>query len=204
MREGRLRDPSSIHIRGRGRLTDMKMDPADAVIRAFQESPQSSPLAVFFSLNEEDMKLALKQPWVAVGSDSGAVVDRSKGAHPRAYATFARILSQYVREEKLLTLEEAVRKMTSFAASRARLHDRGTLAPQMKADVVVFDPARVRDRSTYEEPHQFSEGVSHVVVNGKLVLREGKMTGKLPGKMLRGSDFQNPALSVENRKDAQP
>ena len=204
MREGRLRDPSSIMIRGRGRLLDMKMEPADAVIKAFEESPQSSPLAVFFSLSEADMKLALAQPWVAVGSDSGAVVDRSKGAHPRAYATFARILSQYVREEKLLTLEEAVRKMTLFAASRARLRDRGTLAPTMKADVVVFDPAKVRDRSTYEDPHHFSEGVSHVIVNGKAVLRDGKMTGELPGRMLRRSDLQDPALPVKNRKDAQP
>ena len=198
MREGRLRDPSTILIRGRGRLTDMKMEPAEAVIKAFEDSPNSSPLAVFFSLSEKDMKLALQQPWVAVGSDSGAVVDRSKGAHPRAYATFARILSQYVREEKLLTLEEAVRKMTSFAASRARLRDRGTLVPRMKADVVVFDPALVRDRSTYEDPHHFSEGVSHVIVNGVPVLRDGKMTGQLPGKMLRRSDLQDPPATVKN------
>jgi len=110
---------------------------------------------------------------------------RSSGAHPRAYATFSRVLAKYVREEKLLTLEEAVRKMTSLAASRAGFQDRGLVRPGMKADVVVFDPKTVRDVSTYEDPHHFSEGVAHVIVNGTPVLQDGKMTGKLPGKVLR-------------------
>lgn len=182
---------STILVRGTGKRLDalareMGVEPAEAVLRLFEASPRSSPVAIFFSLSEEDMKLALKQPWVAVGSDSGAVVGamRNRGAHPRAYGTFSRIL-RYVREENLLPLEEAIRKFTSLAAERAFLRDRGTLAPGTKADVVVFDPETVRDVSTYEDPHHFSEGVRDVMVNGEFVLRDGKMTGKLPGRMLK-------------------
>lgn len=194
LREGRLRGDgaSSIVIRGNPSkplhaiAKEMKVDPAEAVLRLF-ESNDKSPLAIFFSLSEEDMKTALVQPWVAFGSDSGAVVGemRERGAHPRAYATFSRVLAKYVRDEKLLTLEEAVRKMTSLPASRAGLRDRGVLRVGMKADVIVFDPAKVQDRSTYEDPHHFSEGVAQVIVNGKFVLRDGKMTGELPGRVLR-------------------
>lgn len=164
----------------------MGVDPAEAALRLFEES-RSSPIGIYFSLSEDDMKHALKQPWVAVCSDSGAVVGemRNSGAHPRAYATFSTILGQYVREEKLLPLEEAVRKMTSLAASRAALLDRGMIREGMKADIVVFDPARVRAVSTYEDPHHFSEGVHHVIVNGVPVLLEGTMTGSLPGRILR-------------------
>jgi N-acyl-D-amino-acid deacylase len=107
------------------------------------------------------------------------------GAHPRAYGTFPRILGHYVRDEHLFTLEEAVRKMTSLAASRAGFTDRGLLAPGKKADVVVFDPQVIRDVSTYEDPHHFSVGISNVIVNGTLVLRDGKMTAQLPGRVLR-------------------
>ena len=194
LRAGRLRaGASTIIIRGNSsrKLEDvaksMNVDTAEAALRLF-DAAEKSPLAIFpSSTGEADMKVALVQPWVAFGSDSGAVVEAMKeyGGHPRAYATFSRVLSQYVREEKLLTLEEAVRKMTSLAASRAGLKDRGVLRVAMKADVVVFDPRKVRDRSTYEDPHHFSEGVAHVVVNGTPVLREGKMTGALPGKILR-------------------
>lgn len=195
LRAGRLRDAaaSSIVIRGnpsRGLddiANEMNVDRAEAALRLFERAPQKAPLAIFFTFSEADMKTALVQPWVAFGSDSGAVVEALKehGGHPRAYATFSRVLAKYVREEKLLTLEEAVRKMTSLAASRAGLKDRGVLREGMKADVVVFDPGRVQDRSTYEDPHHFSEGVSHVIVNGTPVLREGKMTGALPGRVLR-------------------
>lgn len=164
----------------------MSTDPAEAALRIFEAS-RSSPIGIYFSLDEDDLRYALKQPWVAVCSDSGAIVGegRKAGAHPRAYGTFPRILSTYVRQEKLLTLEEAVRKMTSLAASRAGLEDRGLLRVGMKADVVVFDSERIRDLSTYEDPHHFSEGVMHVVVNGKAVLRQSEMTGELPGRMLR-------------------
>ncbi|HYI13338.1 MAG TPA: D-aminoacylase [Thermoanaerobaculia bacterium] len=194
LRQGRLANngAASIVVRGTpGKRLDaiakeLNVDPAEAALRQF-EGQTKSPIAIFFSLSEADMKVALVQPWVAFGSDSGAVVEamRSGGAHPRAYATFSRVLAKYVREEKLLTLEEAVRKMTSLAASRAGLRDRGILRVGMKADIAVLDPERVRDVSTYEDPHHFSEGVRHVVVNGTPVLQDGRMTGALPGRILR-------------------
>jgi N-acyl-D-amino-acid deacylase len=192
LRAGRLRDSATIVVRGNPsrKLDDiaksMNVDAAEAALRLFEQNDKS-PLAIFFSLSEDDLRHALVQPWVAFGSDSGAVVGdmRERGAHPRAYATFSRILAHYVREEKLLTLEEAVRKMTSLPASRAGLKDRGMLQVGKKADVVVFDPKTVRDVSTYEDPHHFSEGVAHVVVNGKAVLQGGRMTGALPGRVIR-------------------
>lgn len=166
--------------------TEMGVDAAEAAIRLF-ESGRSSPVGIYFSLSEDDMKFGLAQPWVAVCSDSGAVVGemRRSGAHPRAYATFSKILGQYVREEGLLSLEEAVRKMTSLAASRAGLADRGVVREGYKADLVVFDPESVRARSTYEDPHHFSEGVDHVIVNGTPVLLDGDMTDDLPGRIIR-------------------
>ncbi|HUP48021.1 MAG TPA: D-aminoacylase [Thermoanaerobaculia bacterium] len=192
LRGGRLAGAgaSTILVRGTGKRLDalareMGVDPAEAALRLFEQNPRSSPVAIFFSLSEEDMKLALKQPWVAVGSDSGAVIEamRGRGAHPRAYATFSRIL-RYVREEELIPLEEAIRKFTSLGADRAFLPDRGRIAVGKKADVVVFDPRTVRDLSTYDDPHHFSVGVRDVIVNGEFVLRDGAMTGALPGRML--------------------
>jgi dihydroorotase/N-acyl-D-amino-acid deacylase len=166
--------------------TSMKTDPTEAALRIFEGST-SSPIAIFFGLSEDDLKLAMKQPWVGVGSDSGAVVGpmRQFGAHPRAYGTFPRILGHYVRDEHLFPLEEAVRKMTSLAASRANFADRGILRAGMRADVVIFDPKTIRDVSTYEDPHHFSEGISNVIVNGVPVLQNGRMTGRLGGRVLR-------------------
>lgn len=160
--------------------------PQEAVLRLFEMS-SASPIAIYFSISEDDMRYALKQPWVAVGSDSGAVVGvmRDVGAHPRAYGTFPRILGYYARDQHLFTLEEAVRKMTSLAASRAGFKDRGLLRKGLKADIVVFDPKTIRDVSTYEDPHHFSEGISAVLVNGTPVLKDGAMTAALPGRVLR-------------------
>ncbi|PYQ27689.1 MAG: dihydroorotase [Acidobacteria bacterium] len=195
LRAGRLQgnSASSISIRGTPskRLDaiakEMNVDPAEAALRLFEANPKS-PIAIFFSLSEDDMKVALVQPWVAFGSDSGSVPPswRDAGAHPRAYATFTRVLAKYVRDEKLITLEECVRKMTSLAASRAKLADRGVLRPRMKADIAVFDIAKLRDVSTYDDPHHYSEGVSQVIVNGKLVMHDGQMTEVLPGRVVRG------------------
>ena len=110
---------------------------------------------------------------------------RDAGAHPRAYGTFPRIAGYYVRDVHLFTLEEAVRKMTSQAALRAGFKDRGVLRTGAKADVIVFDPKTIRDTSTYEDPHHFAVGISDVIVNGTPVLQDNKMTGKLPGRVLR-------------------
>ncbi len=173
--------------------TDMGVSGDEALIRLFVESP-SSPAVIFFSMNEADVQHALKQPWVSVGADSGSPTDearaRNVAVHPRAYGTFPRVLGHYVRNERLFSLEEAVRKVTSQAALRTNLTDRGILRTGMKADIVVFDPERIRDVSTFEDPHHFSEGVIDVIVNGEVVLRDGQMTSKLPGRVLRGKGYK--------------
>jgi dihydroorotase/N-acyl-D-amino-acid deacylase len=139
-------------------------------------------------MDEPDVVLALRQPWVSVCNDSqGSALDGVLGRehpHPRAFGTFPRILRKYVREEKLLTLEDAIRKFTSLPAGRMRFADRGVLKARMWADVVVFDPETVRDLATFDQPNQLSEGMRFVLVNGVPVIEEGKMTNALPGKVL--------------------
>ena len=134
------------------------------------------------SMKEEDVLALYKQPWVMVASDGGIDAD-----HPRGAGTFPRVLGRYVREKHLFTLPEAVRKMTSLPARRMKLSDRGRIAPGMKADLVLFDPKTVIDRSTFEEPRKLSVGISRVYVNGELVWADGAVTGKLPGRVLTGS-----------------
>jgi dihydroorotase/N-acyl-D-amino-acid deacylase len=174
--------------------TMMQTTPEEALVRLFLETT-GSPSVIFFSMNEADVQTALRQPWVSVGADSGAPTPQARAAgvavHPRAYGTFPRVVGHYVRDEHLFSLEEAVRKMTSQAADRANLRDRGILRPGMKADIVVFDPAKIRDVATYDDPHHFSEGVVDVVVNGVPVLRDGAMTPALPGHVLRGNGYKN-------------
>jgi N-acyl-D-amino-acid deacylase len=141
---------------------------------------------IFHAISEEDVARILVSPFTMVASD-GEIPVFGKGApHPRSYGTFARVLAVYVREKRLLTLEEAVRKMTSFPAARLGLGDRGLVRPGMKADLVVFDPETVRDRATFDEPHRYADGVSLVLVNGQVVLDEGGMTRARPGRVLLG------------------
>lgn len=148
-----------------------------------------STSAIFFSMSEEDVRLAMRQPWVSVGQDAGAttpVADGTGRGHPRGFGTFPRILGRYVREHGVLTLEDAVRKMTSLAAQRVGLDDRGLLKRGFFADVVVFDPATIRDESTFESPQRIAVGVRYVLVNGEIVLDENGITAKLPGRALHG------------------
>ena len=145
-----------------------------------------------FGLNEDDVKLALSQPWVAMDTDAGAMaIDgpfaAEGSAHPRAFASTARILGHYARDERLFTMEEAVRKMTSLPARRLGLQDRGLIRVGMKADLVAFDPATVRDTATFEKPMAYPEGIPYVVVNGKIVLDNGQRTRERPGRPLRHS-----------------
>jgi N-acyl-D-amino-acid deacylase len=146
-----------------------------------------------FGMSEPDVTLALQQPWVAVDNDSsGASPEGILGQehpHPRAYGTFPRVLRKYVREEKRLTLEDAIRKFSALPAQRMRLTDRGVLKAGMWADVVVFDPATIRDLATFENPNQLSQGMEYVLVNGVPVIDQGKQTGALPGKVLRGAGY---------------
>jgi dihydroorotase/N-acyl-D-amino-acid deacylase len=143
---------------------------------------------VYFLMSEENVKLNLAQPWMKFGTDAGGVdPDSARGlTHPRAYGTFPKIMGHYVRDEKVMPLEEAVRKATSAVATRLSIPDRGLLREGFYADVAVFDPDAIADHSTFEQPHQPSTGVKYVFVNGALVVRDGKHTGAKPGKTLRG------------------
>jgi len=149
---------------------------------------------VTFSMSEDDVRTALAHPLVSMGTDSGAKAEdgifSEERSHPRAWASAARILGKYVRDEKVLTLEEAIRKMTSLPASRMGLADRGILRPGMAADVVAFDPATVRDRSTYADPIHYSAGIPYVCVNGQLVVDGGRITDARPGRALKGPGYR--------------
>jgi N-acyl-D-aspartate/D-glutamate deacylase len=127
-----------------------------------------------------------------VASDGEVPVFGRGRPHPRSYGAFARVLGRYVREKGLLSLEEAVRKMTSFPAVRTGLHERGLVRPGMKADLAVFDPETIRDRATFEEPHAYAEGISTVLVNGILGVDEGRLTGVRPGRVLLGPAARRP------------
>ncbi|MEO8680359.1 MAG: D-aminoacylase [Vicinamibacterales bacterium] len=165
-----------------------KKDPFDFVFDLLIEE-NASIGCVYFIIDEGDLALAMKQPWVAVGSDGSSLATegplRVGVPHPRNFGTFPRVLGRYVRELKVIPLEEAVRKMTSLPASILNLSDRGTIAVGKWADLVIFDPATVADKATFENPFQYPVGIDTVLVNGKLVLDEGKHTGARPGQVLK-------------------
>ena len=146
-----------------------------------------------FTMSEDNLRREVALPWVSFCSDSPAPAAEGQfldfSTHPRAYGSFARLLAKYVREEGIVPLEEAVRRLTSFPAENLRIADRGVLERGRFADVVVFDPDRVQDHATYDEPHQYATGVSNVAVNGTLVLRDGEHTGALPGRVVRGPGY---------------
>lgn len=149
--------------------------------------------AFYFDQSEEDLRLALKQPWVSIVTDESGVsregVLATQRSHPRGWGSFPRVLGKYVREEKLLSWEEAVRRMTSLAASKAGLRERGLLREGYWADLVIFDPQTVADRATFEKADQEPVGIDFVIVNGEIVVEQGRHTGKLPGRILRGPAF---------------
>jgi dihydroorotase/N-acyl-D-amino-acid deacylase len=165
----------------------MQKPPEEALLDLVEQDHANVSVARF-SMNEDDLKEAMRRPWVAFDLDSGAVsLSGPLGAnkrHPRAMGSMPRVLGRYVREQGVLPLEEAVRKMTSLPARRVRWMDRGLLRPGMAADVTVFDPERIIDRATFEEPNAYAEGVSYVLVNGRVVLDDGKMTEERPGRVL--------------------
>jgi N-acyl-D-amino-acid deacylase len=145
---------------------------------------------VYFLMSEENVARQIALPWVSFCSDAGSYATEgvflATSTHPRAYGNFARLLGRYVRDEQVIPLEEAVRKLTSLPATNLRVRDRGQLAPGFFADVVAFDPATIQDRATYEEPHQYAVGMVHVWVNGTQVLQDGNHTGATPGRVVRG------------------
>ncbi len=145
---------------------------------------------VYYMMSEENIKKQIALPWVSFDSDAGSLTSEgvflNSNPHPRAYGNFARLLAKYVREEQVIPLEEAVRRLTSLPAENLSIRKRGSLTPGHYADVVVFDPATIQDHATFEQPHQYSTGVEHVFVNGEHVLRNGDHTGVTPGRVVRG------------------
>jgi N-acyl-D-amino-acid deacylase len=166
----------------RGRSTSFE----DAAETALELVAKGGASAIFHAISEDDLVRILKDPLTMVASDGGVEIPKRGVPHPRSYGTFARVLNVYVREKRVLSLEEAIRKMTSLPAQRFGLYDRGLLRPGMKADVIVFSPELVRDKATFAEPHQYAEGFSYVIVNGAVVLDGGKMTEARPGQVLLG------------------
>ena len=164
-------------------------DPIDTVFDILIEDEAFTEVAMF-AMAEPDVTLALQQPWVSICNDSQGTSPEGllgkEHPHPRAYGTFPHILRKYVREEKKLTLEDAIRKFAALPAERMRIADRGVLKAGMWADLAVFDPENVRDLATFEKPNQLSEGMRFVLVNGVPVIEDGKMTGKLPGRVVVG------------------
>lgn len=164
-------------------------DPVDTIMNLVLED-RSRVGTVYFMISEDNIRKQIALPWMSFGSDAASMAPElpftKSSAHPRAYGNFARVLGKYVREEKALTLEDAVRKLSGLPATNLELDRRGFLKPGLFADVVVFDPATIADRATFENPHQYAVGVRHVFVNGKQVIRDGEHTGARPGRALWG------------------
>jgi N-acyl-D-amino-acid deacylase len=164
-------------------------DPWDTILNLIAEDVARIQV-VFFLMSEENLRKEVQLPWVSFGSDAGSMAPQGvflkSSTHPRAYGNFARLLGKYVRDEKRVTLEEAIRRLSGLPAANLGLDRRGLLKEGMFADVVVFDPATIADRATFESPHQYAVGMRHVLVNGVLVLKDGEHTGALPGRALKG------------------
>jgi dihydroorotase/N-acyl-D-amino-acid deacylase len=187
-----VQNPKLLPLQGKNIAEIAKLwnkDPIDTVFDILIQDEGFTEVAMF-AMSEPDVALALKQPWVSVCNDSqGTSPDGLLGQehpHPRAYGTFPHILRKYVHDDHLLTLEDAIRKFSALPAGRMRIQDRGVLKAGMWADMLVFDPENIRDLATFEKPNQLSEGMRYVLVNGVPVIKEGKMTGALPGKVVLG------------------
>ncbi len=170
----------------------MSKDPLDALCDLLISEGGSAD-AIYFSMSEADVEFAMKQPWVGVGSDGIAASPEMTflgKPHPRFYGTFPRVLGVYVRERHVLTLPDAVRKMTSLAAQITGITDRGLLRPGLAADITIFDPNTVSDKATFEDPSQYPAGIPYVIVNGVVVIDNGPHTGAKPGRVLRGRGAQ--------------
>ena len=167
---------------------EMGLEPVDTILELVERSGARAS-AIYFGISEEDLEHAMTLPWTSIGSDGSALAPVGELAqshpHPRSYGTFPRVLGRYVRERGVLSLPEAIHKMTGLSAHQLGLEDRGVLTVGKKADVVVFDSKKIRDLATFELPHQLSEGVTHLLVNGELVLQNGEHTGALPGQVIR-------------------
>ena len=172
---------------------DRGVDPEDAAMDLVVEDGSRVEVA-YFLMSEENVKRQIQLPWVSFGSDAASMATEEPftltNQHPRAYGNFSRLLGKYVRDEKLISLEEAVRRLTLFPASTLGISDRGRLAPGYFADLAIFDPEKIQDHATFEKPHAYSTGMVHVFVNGEQVLKNGEHTGATPGKIVRGPGWK--------------
>ncbi|MEE9464299.1 MAG: D-aminoacylase [Candidatus Neomarinimicrobiota bacterium] len=191
-----FRNPDMRHLIGKTLAevaTERNADPAETVMNLVIED-DSRIQCVYFSMTEDNIRKKVALPWVAFCSDGSSIAPEppftNSQPHPRAYGSFARLLGKYVREEKIIPLEEAIRRLTLFPASNLKIVDRGSLQEDYFADVVVFDPATITDHATFEEPHQLATGVHHVFVNGIQVLRHGEHTGAFPGRFVKGPGWK--------------
>jgi N-acyl-D-amino-acid deacylase len=196
---GVVKNPALLSLQGQTIAAIAKSrgkNPLDTLLDILVEDSGFTQVAVF-GMQEADVALALQQPWVSIDNDSSGASPEGKlgeeHPHPRAYGTFPRILHKYLREEHLLSLPEAIRKFSALPAQRMRLIDRGVLKRGLWADVVVFDPATITERSTFSSPNQLAVGMRWVLVNGVPVIDGGKMTGAKPGHVLRGPGYKAPA-----------
>jgi len=192
---GSVQNPKLFPLQGKTLAEIAKLwneDPIDTIFDFLLQDDASTGVAVY-GMSEPDIVLALQQPWVSIDNDAAGTSPEGilgqELTHPRAYGTFPRILRKYVREEHKLSLEDAIRKFSALPAQRMHLTDRGVLKAGMCADIVIFDPATIHDLATFEKPNQLSEGMVYVFVNGVLVIDQTKMTGALPGKVLRGPGY---------------
>ena len=191
-------NPDSAKFQGRSIADiakELTKDPADTAFDFVAQAKTGRVLAIYHMMSEQDIVTALKFPWTSIGSDAGTALtpggDDALGlAHPRSYGNFPRVIARYVRETHTLTLEDAIRKMTSWPATRMRIADRGLVREGMWADAVIFDYDKIQDRSTYEHPDVTPDGIDFVLVNGQVVIDHGKHTGARPGKVLYGPGFR--------------
>jgi N-acyl-D-amino-acid deacylase len=173
-------------------------DPPDVAWDIVLDALPKRAMAFFFMMSEADIETALRFPWMSIGSDAGSSaapgeMDALGLPHPRAYGNFPRVIAEYVKQRRVLTLEDAVRKMTSWPATRMRLEDRGAIRAGLRADVVVFDYERIRDNATYANPQAYPDGIDYVLVNGEVVIDEGRHTGARPGVVLKGAGARRTA-----------
>lgn len=179
-------------------IAAMRGKSAEETVMDLVIDDNSNVSAVFFSMSEDNLRTQIAQPWMMFGSDGKSMAPEGvflkSATHPRAYGNFARLLGKYVRDEEVITMEEAVRRLTSLPAANMKIDRRGALKQGYYADIVVFDPANIQDHSTFEDPHQLSTGMSHVFVNGVQVLRDGEHTGATPGRVVRGPGWTGKYL----------
>jgi N-acyl-D-aspartate/D-glutamate deacylase len=175
---------------------ELHKDPVNTAFDFVAQAKTGRVLAIYYMMSEKDIEAALKFPWTSIGSDAGTALtpggDDALGLpHPRSYGNFPRVIARYVRDRRALTLEDAIRKMTSWPATRMRIADRGLIRQGMWADVVIFDYDRIQDRSTYDHPDLTPDGIDYVLVNGQIVIDHGKHTGARPGKVVFGPGYRN-------------